>query len=72
MTKFLPLTFFITLISLASLTDARDVGGILRFSMIWDKADSPIVVRSDVVVSKGVTLEIKPGVEVKFKVSRSQ
>lgn len=45
---------------------ATDVTGDVTSSTTWDKAGSPYVIKTNVVVQNGVTLTIDPGVDVKF------
>ena len=41
-------------------------------TMVWHKADSPIVIDSCFTVPRRTILEIEPGVEVRFKASENE
>jgi len=50
----------------ASGSPANEVSGAITVDTTWDKANSPYVVTGDVTVNPDVTLQIEPGVEVRF------
>ncbi len=45
---------------------ATDVGGIISVNTIWTAANSPYIVKSNLLLEAGAELIIEPGVEVKF------
>ena len=63
---FLATSIFFLSLALCFSAQAKDVGGLIMDDEAWTKADSPIVVTSNVTVIEGVTLTIEPGVEVRF------
>ena len=46
--------------------NATYVEGEIRQDTVWTLTDSPFIVIRDVVIERGYTLTIEPGVEVKF------
>ena len=54
------------LLLLPGLAAATDHSGPIPTDEIWDPSDNPHIIEDNVTVSSGVTLTIKPGVEVRF------
>ena len=58
--KFLATFVFMTVISFAVKAQTNVSGGIY-YNTTWTKANSPYIVKSDIVVFPGITLSIEPG-----------
>lgn len=58
--------FFIPVITLITNAFATDVGGIISVNTVWTAANSPYIVKSNLLLEAGAELIIEPGVEVKF------
>jgi hypothetical protein len=62
--------FAIMLPSLAVIAET-EVGGLIGTNTVWSAAESPYVVKNDVVVRDGVKLTIESGIEIRFNSGRS-
>ena len=56
--------FILCVLLFPTLSMATNVGGIIDTNTIWDLANSPYTITSDVQVAEGVSLTIEPGVIV--------
>lgn len=68
--KYICINILTALMALGSLSPANAetrTGGTLRGTHEWTKAGSPYIITKDIVIPKGSTLHIGPGVTVRFK-----